>query len=303
MATTKIHEVHTDPTSCLKYVTKDKDGNYKDELNDNILYAINENTGDIVYKTISSFFLCQENTIVQDFKQIADEGRNNRRNEEPRTRNGAEIVSWHLHQNFKGYEVDPVTANKIGQKLAEEELKGFPCVVSTHTNTNNIHNHIVFCAWDIDGRKHNNCKDFYQRIRNVSDRLCEEYGLSVLDKTRNVNLVKYTDVNGIDRYYEPTERKNNLINERKNGKTVRDLNDYKNTPICKINVNVHEENRDNGEYEIVKRNNRENIHIVKISNNEIKRHINTIATEKALGKQNHVRETNKSYRHTNKEER
>ncbi len=54
-------------------------------------------------------------------------------------------------------------------------------VVSTHIDKGHVHNHIIFCAADnIDHKKYNDCKKSYWRIRNLSDELCTEHGLSVI---------------------------------------------------------------------------------------------------------------------------
>lgn len=52
-------------------------------------------------------------------------------------------------QSFEG-NVDPRIANEIGVKLAKEMFPTFPVVVSTHTNTENTHNHIMICAWGFE---------------------------------------------------------------------------------------------------------------------------------------------------------
>jgi len=240
MATTKIHDIGTDSAKCIYYAKNDKVDELKDGISDSINYVINDKTGKVVYKTLSSYLNCNEDTVINDFKKCAEEGRGSKRRESSRRKDGQEVVSFHLHQNFEGYEVDPVTANEIGRKLAEEILKGYPCVISTHTNTKNIHNHIVFCAWNEDGSKYNDCHSTYRAIRRVSDRLCKEYGLSILMKTQEMKLIKYKGANGKVRYYEPTERKNNLITERESG----GVGDYRNSPAFDVYNERKENNRD-----------------------------------------------------------
>ena len=64
----------------------------------------------------------------------------------------------------------------------DKVLEGkYSYVVSTHIDKGHIHNHIIFCAADnIDHKKYNDCKKSYWRIRNLSDELCKEHGLSVI---------------------------------------------------------------------------------------------------------------------------
>ena len=64
------------------------------------------------------------------------------------------------------------------------------------------------------------CHETYNRIRSVSDRLCDEYGLSVLENTREQKLIKWEDKDGVTRYYEPTDRKNELLRKREAGDTI-----------------------------------------------------------------------------------
>ena len=92
-------------------------------------------------------------------------------------------VAYHMYQSFAEGEVDVQTAHDIGVKLAEEVFGDrFEALVATHLNTDHFHNHIVLNAvsWK-DGLKYNDCNATYVLIREVSDRLCREYGLSVIE--------------------------------------------------------------------------------------------------------------------------
>ncbi|MGG1486968.1 relaxase/mobilization nuclease domain-containing protein, partial [Peribacillus castrilensis] len=75
----------------------------------------------------------------------------------------------------------PELANQIGQDLAREVAKGHECVVYTHTDKAHIHNHIVINAVSYeDGSKYQSSKKDLYNIREQSDRLCLERGLSVV---------------------------------------------------------------------------------------------------------------------------
>jgi hypothetical protein len=93
-------------------------------------------------------------------------------------------IAYHAYQSFKRGEVAPEVAHEIGVRLAEELWGNFPVIVSTHTNTGTIHNHFAFPATGFDRKRYHDCKETYQKIREVSDRLCREYGLSVIEKPR-----------------------------------------------------------------------------------------------------------------------
>ena len=90
---------------------------------------------------------------------------------------------YHGYQSFKADEVTAEIAHAIGVKLAEE-LWGdrFEVVVATHCNTGHYHNHFVNNSVSFaDGKKFYNSPSDYAQMRTVSDRLCREYGLSVIE--------------------------------------------------------------------------------------------------------------------------
>ena len=92
-------------------------------------------------------------------------------------------VCYHGYQSFKADEVTAETAHEIGVRLAEELWGGrFEVVVATHCNTGHYHNHFVInsVSW-ADGKKFYNSPADYARMREVSDRLCREYAISVIE--------------------------------------------------------------------------------------------------------------------------
>lgn len=105
------------------------------------------------------------------------------------------IECFHGIQSFVKDEVTPEQAHEIGVKLANE-LWGekFQVIVSTHLNTDNIHNHFVINSVSfIDGKRFYNTKRDYALMRKTSDRLCKEYGLNVLKQEEKYN--KYATSN------------------------------------------------------------------------------------------------------------
>ena len=98
-----------------------------------------------------------------------------------------ERVCYHGYQSFAENEVDAYTAHEIGKKLAER-LWGdkYRVVVATHCNTGHYHNHFVICSQPmVKGPKFRNSHEDYRRMREESDRLCREYGLSVVELPRD----------------------------------------------------------------------------------------------------------------------
>jgi hypothetical protein len=93
-------------------------------------------------------------------------------------------VCYHGYQSFQEDEVTAEIAHEIGVKLAKE-LWGdrFEVVVATHCNTGHYHNHLVINSVSfMDGKKFYNSPADYARMREVSDRLCREYALSVIER-------------------------------------------------------------------------------------------------------------------------
>lgn len=90
----------------------------------------------------------------------------------------------------------PEQAHEIGIKLAEELLGDkYQVVVSTHLNTDNIHNHFVLNSVSfLDGKRFCNTKKDYATMRKTSDRLCEDYGLSILKN--DSRIIKRNKTNG-----------------------------------------------------------------------------------------------------------
>ena len=92
-------------------------------------------------------------------------------------------VCYHGYQSFGANEVTAETAHEIGVRLGKE-LWGdrFEVVIATHCNTGHYHNHFVINSVSlIDGKKFYNSRADYARMREVSDRLCREFSISVIE--------------------------------------------------------------------------------------------------------------------------
>ena len=94
------------------------------------------------------------------------------------------ILAFHGYQSFKEGEVTPEIAHEIGVRLAEEMWGDrFQVVVSTHLNTDNIHNHFVINSVSFkDGYKYYSNLSNTALLRRTSDEICQEYGLNVLEE-------------------------------------------------------------------------------------------------------------------------
>lgn len=209
-----------DSQDSLNYIMRDKKGNSYELSGDYMekmkAYISIDEKGKVTFKTISTFLNCSEKNTYAEWERI-------REIKNPKNGKSGNL-QYCIVQNF-GEEIDPAIANEIGVKFAEEYLSQYQCVVSTHINTGHVHNHIEFNATSyLDGKKYNDCLQSIKEIRSLSDRLCEEYNLEVLEGTKDFNYIVYKDENGKTKVYEPTERKNEIKEGEYSNK-----NDYRNT--------------------------------------------------------------------------
>ncbi len=122
-------------------------------------------------KMLVSSFGCSYETADIEFEytlsQALDKGSN---------------LAHHLIQSFEPGETTPEQAHEIGRQLADAITKGqHEYVLTTHIDKGHIHNHIIFCAANfVDHHKYISNRRTYYGIRNMSDKLCQEHGLSVV---------------------------------------------------------------------------------------------------------------------------
>lgn len=160
MAITKIHGIKTTVNKAIDYICNP------------------EKTDDQIY--ISSF-ACSPETAALDFKYTLDHTTEHSFADGQDRENKA----FHLIQAFAPGEVSYEEAHAIGKELADKLLSGrYSYVLTTHIDKGHIHNHLIFCAADNINYKHyHDCKKSYWNIRNLSDKLCQDHGLSVIEPT------------------------------------------------------------------------------------------------------------------------
>ena len=96
------------------------------------------------------------------------------------------VIAYHLRQSFMPGEITPEKANEIGYKLAMSLTKGnHAFIVCTHVDKAHIHSHIIFNSTSLDcTRKFRNFWGSSKAIRKLSDILCLENGLSVIENPK-----------------------------------------------------------------------------------------------------------------------
>ena len=107
----------------------------------------------------------------------------------------SDVIAYQVRQSFKPGEITPEEANRIGVEFAERFLKGkHAYIVCTHTDRRHIHNHILWNSTTLDCRgKFDNFWGSSRAVRALSDTLCIEHGLSVVEapKRRGKNYNKW----------------------------------------------------------------------------------------------------------------
>lgn len=93
------------------------------------------------------------------------------------------VCFFHFVQSFSDEEnITPWEANKIAMELATRLFPDYECVVATHTDTDNIHSHIIVNSVSFtDGKKLHMGPTSLQEQRQISDEICQAHGLSVLE--------------------------------------------------------------------------------------------------------------------------
>ena len=248
MAIIRNHPVKATLKKAVDYCMNDKTDSNADQCDPGIIQSASYVTrdkisGSITYRTQSSFINCRgEDDFIRYVSKYQKANEDNPRSHQ--TKDRKQILAWHYIQSFDEVIV-PDVSNRIGRELAIKCFPNFKVIISTHTNTEHTHNHILVSAWDLNGKKWHQCNRNYQLIREESDRLCEKYGLKVLDQTKQQHLMKY-DVDGKEHYFEPTDRKVQMLSMREKGILDRgaDVSSYRNTNQYHNQKNAFKSERD-----------------------------------------------------------
>ena len=153
-----------------------------------IAYILNPEKTD--EKLLVSSYGCASETAAREFEWT-------RRIAEQKGMNPIRIIARHVIQSFEIGEVTPELAHEIGKQFADEILGGkYEYVLTTHIDKDHVHNHLIFNAVDfVDYHAYKSYKRIYYDMREVSDRLCKENGLSVIPPSQNkgMSYKEYTE--------------------------------------------------------------------------------------------------------------
>ena len=195
MATTSIWSIKNNLKQSINYIINPEKTINNDYGKDDYNYLESYNNKDYNFKNEKSEYVscinCSEYDPYGDMKFTKEQYRKTN-----------SVLAFHGYQSFKEGEVTADIAHEIGVKFAEEMFKDYEVVVATHQNTNHIHNHFIINSVSYrTGKKYNNDRANLAKLRQISDSICAEYGLSVLDEDISYrNTYKYKVLN--DDYYK-----------------------------------------------------------------------------------------------------
>ena len=153
-----------------------------------IAYILNPEKTD--EKLLVSSYGCASETAAREFEWT-------RKIAEQKGMNPVRIIARHVIQSFEIGEVTPELAHEIGKQFADEWLKGkYEYVIATHIDKGHCHNHIIFNTVNyVDFHAYRSNKQTYRQMRQLSDEICKEHGLSVIPPSqgKGMSYKEYTE--------------------------------------------------------------------------------------------------------------
>lgn len=201
MAYTKIKSIKTTLGKALNYI---------------------ENPDKTDEQLLVSGYNCEPYTAAIEFdmtKAVAERVLNKQQKEN-------NILAYHMIQSFAlSDNITPEEAHKIGREFADNVLEGkYEYVISTHIDKGHIHNHIIFNSTSFYDLKKFHNKNAWKDLKEISDRICKEKGLSVIP-LREYDSSKY------EHYYGRFKVSNTQDLKKKIDKAIamsRTYNEFKN---------------------------------------------------------------------------
>ena len=129
-----------------------------------------------------SCFTCDKETVCEEFLLLKQQYINIT----GRVRGRDDVIAYQIRQSFPPGEVTPEQANCLGYELAKRLTKGrYAYIVCTHTDKDHTHNHIIWAATSLDcNRKFRNFWGSTKAVRKLSDMICIENGLSIVENPK-----------------------------------------------------------------------------------------------------------------------
>lgn len=176
MAYVKHTAIHTTPKEHLRYILNP-------DKNEEMKYVTGICCGDDL------------ETAYDNFKEIFEKFNSEKFDDcEFSKKSGKRHIRIHSYTQSFDSSVSTEEAHRIGVEWAKKVFGvNRPIIVSTHVNTDHVHNHIAVCPYDLDGiRWHSNAKTL-QFVRKRSDEICIEHNLDIIKNPRRKSTISYKE--------------------------------------------------------------------------------------------------------------
>lgn len=176
MAYVKHTAIHTTPKEHLRYILNP-------DKNEEMKYVTGICCGDDL------------ETAYDNFKEIFEKCNSEKFDDcKLSKKSGKRHIRIHSYMQSFDSSVSPEEAHRIGVEWAKKVFgANRPIIVSTHVNTNCVHNHIAVCPYDLDGiRWHSNAKTL-QFVRKRSDEICIEHNLDIIRNPKKKSTISYKE--------------------------------------------------------------------------------------------------------------
>lgn len=177
MAITKIWTVKSRLDSSLKYISNPDKTSIQPDIDavEGVMKYIKNGDKTEQCKYVKAYNCTTDKAFSEMLETQEFFGKSGRKNG---------VLAYHLVQSFKDFETTPEIAHRCGQELVERLFADkYEAVIATHLDHKHLHNHMIINAVSyIDGYKYrNNYKDYFIDIRGISDQICRENCLSVIE--------------------------------------------------------------------------------------------------------------------------
>ena len=179
-------------TTCIMSIHINKGKTARQSIAARLDYIMNPKKTD--GRILISAYACSPETAADEFMLFRQEYQTNT----GRTQEN-EVIGYHVRQAFKPEEITPEVANEIGNELASRMTDDqFAYVVATHIDKHHIHNHIILCSTDLEGQhKYRDVKQSAKDLAQISDSLCREHELSVIQNPQDAKGL-ISQLSGLD---------------------------------------------------------------------------------------------------------
>jgi hypothetical protein len=176
VAYVKHTAIHTTPKAHLKYILNP-------EKNEKMKYVTGICCGDDLETAYDNFKEIFEKYNDEEFEKCCSSKNSGKRN-----------IRIHSYTQSFDSSVSAEEAHRIGVEWAKKVFGvNRPIIVSTHVNTDHVHNHIAVCPYELDGiRWHSNYKTL-QFVRKRSDEICLEHNLDIIRDPRKKSTISYKE--------------------------------------------------------------------------------------------------------------